>query len=165
MRKIVTTLLASSLILSGGMSYAASQAGKVMLTAQQIQWKDPYVKLPSGIKMATLEGNPTKSNPYTIRFQYSPHYQVAPLSVPNKETITVISGTIYFAFGDKQDKRKAHKLTAGSFVVVPANTATYRFTREEGAVLQMHGEGPRTVTFVKDGGETGPYKTEDAKKK
>jgi quercetin dioxygenase-like cupin family protein len=165
MKKIITSLLASSLIMGIPITHAADTSGKVMKTPQQIQWKEPYVKIPGEVKMAYLQGDPKKAGPYTIRIKFPPHYQVAVHSLPKNETMTVLSGTLFFAFENKQDKRKAHKLAAGSFVIEPANTPYFRFTRDEETIIQVQGEGPRTITFSKDGGTTGPAKPEADEKK
>ncbi len=158
MQRSITTLAAITLLFGTSLAYAADEKdGRIALTSEEIQWKAHFDNLPE-VKMAYLEGDPAKAGPFTIRAKMPAYYQVGPTTLTHKKTITVLWGTLYFDFGDKMDKRKARKFSAGSFILIPANTPYYRFTRERGAILQVHGEGPHTFHFINDGTKTGPYK-------
>src|SRR2546425_13215234 len=59
-----------------------------------IQWKDGPAALPSGAKLAVLEGDPAKEGPFTIRLTLPAGFKVPPHWHPNIEHTTVISGTL-----------------------------------------------------------------------
>ena len=49
--------------------------------------------------------------------------------------------------GDKLDEAKADKLTAGSFIYLPANMNHFDFATTE-SVVQINSEGPFAITYV-----------------
>jgi len=49
--------------------------------------------------------------------------------------------------GDKLDEAQAKTLTAGGYVVAPANMHHFAFTKT-GAVIQIHLNGPFGITYV-----------------
>src|SRR5687768_13275760 len=53
--------------------------------------------------------------------------EMAVVTHPTHEAVTVISGDFNIGMGDKLDEAKAEKLTAGSFVDLPANMNHFAF--------------------------------------
>src|SRR6202140_5165196 len=72
--------------------------------------------LPPGAQIAVLEGDPmAASGDFTIRLKLPDGYKVAPHTHPNRENVTVISGTLKFGMGDQFDASKMTAFGAGSF--------------------------------------------------
>jgi hypothetical protein len=59
----------------------------------------------------------------------------------------VLSGTLYFAFGDKFDESKLKPLPAGTFFVEPKDTPHFALTKGE-VVLQLNAVGPAGTKYV-----------------
>jgi quercetin dioxygenase-like cupin family protein len=60
----------------------------------------------------------------------------------------VISGKYYFAQGDKYDDKAIKGYGPGTVIVIPANTAHYAGSAEEGAIVQESGVGPTGITLT-----------------
>src|SRR6184192_4874891 len=80
-----------------------------------IEWKAGPAALPTGAKMAVLEGDPTKEGPFVVRFMFPEGYHVPPHTHPKTERVTVISGTLFLAMGENLDRSAAKTLTAGMY--------------------------------------------------
>ena len=128
-------------------SQQSAPADHGIFTPAAIQWKDGPAALPSGAKLAVLEGDPAKEGPFTIRLTLPAGFKVPPHWHPNIEHTTVISGTLNLGMGDKFDKTKGNNLPAGSFSFVPPKTNHFIWT-EEGCVLQVHSIGPWGIVYV-----------------
>lgn len=122
-------------------------ASHVMVTAADVQWADGPASLPAGAKAAVIEGDPKSPGLFTMRLKLPADYKVPPHWHPADEHVTVISGTFNMGLGDKLDVTKGKALPMGSFVVMPAKTNHFAFTREE-TVIQLHGMGPWGITYV-----------------
>jgi quercetin dioxygenase-like cupin family protein len=112
-----------------------------------IEWKAAPAALPSGAKMAVLEGDPTKEGPFVVRFQFPKGYHVPPHTHPKTERVTVISGALYLAIGEALDRSSAKKLEAGSFGYWPAGMKHTAWSEGE-TVIQLHGVGPWQINYV-----------------
>jgi uncharacterized RmlC-like cupin family protein len=66
---------------------------------------------------------------------------------PKVENVTVLSGNFHIGMGDKLDQSKGQELKAGGFAQAPAGMNHYAWTTSD-TVLQIHGEGPFTLTYV-----------------
>jgi quercetin dioxygenase-like cupin family protein len=78
-----------------------------------------------------------------------PHFRLPPHWHPNEaRTVVVLSGTLYFAFGEKFDESKLKALPAGSFFTEPKNAAHFAMTKEDGVELQLNAVGPTGTTYV-----------------
>lgn len=97
--------------------------------------------------MATLEGDPTKKGPFTIRLQFPDGYKVAPHTHPTTEKVTVISGTVLFGMGPQLDEAAAKDMGPGSFVVMPAGMQHFAMARSK-AIVQVSSTGPFEIKYV-----------------
>jgi quercetin dioxygenase-like cupin family protein len=114
---------------------------------ETIEWKAGPAALPPGVKMAVLEGDPTKEGPFVVRFQFPDGYHIAPHTHPKTERVTVISGTLCLATGEALDRNSAKKLAAGSFGYWPAGMKHAGWSEGE-TVIQLHGIGPWQIAYV-----------------
>ena len=125
----------------------APHTGHVMVTPNDLKWMDGPPTLPPGVKVALFEGNPAAAGPYTLRFQFPANYKVPAHWHPIDEHVTVISGTFYAGMGNKLSEAESKAFPAGSFVMMPAKTPHFAWTKEE-TVIQLHGVGPGGITYV-----------------
>ena len=84
---------------------------------------------------------------WTLRLKLPAGYKIPAHQHPTFEAATLISGTFSVGMGDKLDEAKADKLTAGSFIYLPANMNHFAFASTE-SVVQINSEGPFTITYV-----------------
>jgi hypothetical protein len=111
-----------------------------------IPWGKPKT-LPSGAHDYLLSGNPGKAELYTLSFQLPANYKIRPFLLAEQCYITVISGQLYVGEGDIFKKSNKHVLSAGSFIMIPADTHLFFWTNEK-AILQLHGIGPLDVKYI-----------------
>ena len=130
-------------------AWADSHAQKpafISAKASQIKWKDAPSVAP-GAKMAVLEGDPKAAAPFTFRVVLPPNSKIGVHTHPTFERVTIISGSLYFAVGDKFDAAKAEEYKPGDAFMVPPGMPMYAFTKKE-TVLQVHGTGPWGIDFL-----------------
>src|SRR5690349_19934674 len=93
----------------GGMVHNVSMPDQLMAKATQ------PASLPPGAKMAVLEGDPAKPGFFAARLWMPDGYKIPPHTHPNRERVTVLSGTLLLGTGDTLDASKAQVLPAGSY--------------------------------------------------
>jgi hypothetical protein len=143
MSKLSQALLGAVFIACG----SAWAAGPMYMNSKEIKWGDAPPNLPKGAKMAVLSGDPAQAAPFVARLQVPANYRIAPHYHSTDEDLTVISGTFYFAEGDKMSTKGAHALTAGAFHHLPAKTHHYAFSKGP-AVVQINATGPFDVVYI-----------------
>jgi quercetin dioxygenase-like cupin family protein len=126
---------------------AAKAPDHVAFTPADMHWGDAPPSMPSGAKLAVLDGDPGKSGPFTVRIKMPDGYSIAPHWHPTREEVTVISGTIQLGMGDTADKDKAMALPAGSFGYLNAKMHHYASASGD-TEIQIHGMGPFVVHYV-----------------
>lgn len=124
-----------------------SQPGMGLFLPAAIQWKPGPPSLRPGAKMALLEGDPTTDGMFTMRLWFPNGYVVSPHWHSQIEHVTVISGILNFGMGEKFDRNRTRAMPAGSFGYWPIGMRHFAYTTGE-TVLQLHGRGPWTVTYV-----------------
>jgi quercetin dioxygenase-like cupin family protein len=115
--------------------------------AEKIEWKDGPPALPTGAKEAVLEGDPTKEGPFVVRLLFPAGYHIPPHTHPKTERVTVISGAVYLAMGDKLDRSAAQMLSTGTYGFWPAGMKHAAWADSE-TVIQLHGIGPWIINYV-----------------
>jgi quercetin dioxygenase-like cupin family protein len=99
-----------------------------------------------------LVGNPNAPEPYAERIRLPANTRLVPHSHPNEaRMVTVISGTLYYAFGERFDESKLTPLPPGSFFTEPKDMPHYALTHEE-VILQLNAVGPAGTRYVETGG-------------
>ena len=120
-------------------------AGRMVLPAD-LEWADAK-GIPPGAKVVVIEGPPNEAVPFTLRVKFPADYKLPAHWHPVIDHVTVLSGTLNFAFGDKLDTEKTKALTPGSIVITPPKTNHFLWTSEE-TVVQVHGVGPMDIHYV-----------------
>ena len=124
-----------------------NQSKHVIITPVEINWVDAPPSVPSGAKIAVLEGDPTKPGLFTMRIKFPAGYKILSHWHPAVEHATVISGSLNIGIGDKFDPAKAKELPTGSFSMMPAKMHHFAWVKEE-TVIQVHGIGPWGINYV-----------------
>jgi hypothetical protein len=121
-------------------------AAAVCVLPGEVTWqRDPHVH---GLETATLFGDPSAPGPYVQRIRFPDNCRLRPHWHPNEaRMVTVLRGTLYFAFGDRFDESRLRALPAGTFFIEPKDTAHYALTKGE-VVLQLNAVGPADTTYV-----------------
>ena len=120
----------------------------IMLKAQEMKWMEGPASLPAGAKVATIEGDPAKAGPFTMRAILPPNYTIMPHYHPGIEHITVLEGEFFMGHGDDFDEAKGSKMEVGGFAVMPAKFHHYAYTKKKQAVIQLHGVGPWDIVYL-----------------
>jgi len=115
--------------------------------AADIVWRPGPATMPKGVELAVLEGDPTQPGFFTIRLRFPAGLRIMPHLHSQIEHATVLAGVLHLGMGRSFDSSATRPLPAGSFGFwVPG---TPHFAWMEGrVVLQLHGQGPWTVTYV-----------------
>jgi quercetin dioxygenase-like cupin family protein len=113
----------------------------------EVPWTDAPPTMPAGTKIAVLEGDPRKPAFFTMRIKLQPGMHLGPHTHPADERVTVVSGSIHVAFGDKFDTTKGKTFSAGAFYVNPTPMPHFIWTDEE-CVIQVTGIGPWGVSYL-----------------
>jgi quercetin dioxygenase-like cupin family protein len=117
-----------------------------MITPGELMWRDaPAVA--KGAQIAIIEGPIDKQTPFTFRLRIPANSIIAPHVHPAYERVTVLSGTFYFAHGEKFDKTKLRALPVGSVAIMPPGAPMFGYTKEE-TVIQLHGTGPWGLKYL-----------------
>lgn len=112
-----------------------------------LKWKDGPPSLPSGAKIAVLEGDPAKPGPFVFRVKVPDGYRIPPHTHPKPERVTVVAGTFNLGMGDKFDATKTEAMPAGSYGTWPTGMKHFVWVKGE-TIVQFHGEGPWTINYL-----------------
>jgi hypothetical protein len=117
-------------------------------TPQTIPWGPPPPFVNPGAQLAVIEGNPgASSGDYTVRLKMPDGYRIAPHWHPQRENVTVISGTFKVGMGDVFDKDKMAPFPAGSFAFLDPSMHHYAMASGE-VIVQVHGTAPLQFNYV-----------------
>jgi quercetin dioxygenase-like cupin family protein len=130
-------------------AWADSHAKKpsfIAIKASNLKWKDAPSVAP-GAKIAVLEGNLKAAGPFTFRLMLPANSKIDLHTHPTYERVTILSGALLFAIGDKFDTTKAEEYTPGDAFIVPPGMPMYGLAKEE-TIVQIHGTGPWGIDFL-----------------
>jgi hypothetical protein len=147
----VTALLVGSLCGTGLLFTIAAQttsSEKHTFTPDSIPYGPAPAFVPAGARLAVLEGNPgATSGDFTVRLKMPNGYRIAPHWHPQRENVTVISGTFKVGMGDQFDESKMGAFPAGSFAYLDPDMHHYAMASGE-VVVQVHGAAPLQFNYV-----------------
>lgn len=145
-------LMASVIVVVLVWSFGESQPDSaVRLFPADLKWKsNPTLH---GLETAILFGNPDAPELYIQRIKIPAGTRLVPHSHPNSmRMVTVLSGTLYFAFGEKFDESKLTALPPGTFFTEPKDLPHYSMAKED-VFLQFNASGPAGTNYIKAGNE------------
>jgi hypothetical protein len=143
---VALLVLLSALVFSSGARTDSS--AKHAFTPETIPYGPAPAFVPAGAQVAVLEGNPAAtSGDYTVRLKMPDGYRIAPHWHPQRENVTVISGTFKVGMGDRFDETKMGDFPAGSFAYLDPDM--HHYAMASGAVVvQVHGTAPLQFNYV-----------------
>ncbi len=126
-------------------SFGFTEAGAAQ--GSNIQFINPnslkYIQSPTGNTYAMVIGNIFEpGNIYVFIAKYAAGQKSIPHTHPDQHIMTVISGTFYAGIGPEFDEKTLKPLSAGSILVIPANTLHYGWAKDGEVVIQETGIGP-----------------------
>ena len=131
-----------------GVVAASAPTEKNAFTPDAIQYGPAPLFVPQGAQLAVLEGNPlADSGDYTVRLKMPDGYRIAPHWHPNRENVTVISGTFKVGMGDRFDQSGMLSFPAGSFAYLDPDMHHYAMASGE-VVVQIHGMSPVQFNYI-----------------
>lgn len=127
---------------------AAAPAPHNAFTPDSVPYGPVPSFIPPGAQIAVLEGNPAATTgDFTIRLKMPDGYIIPPHWHPNRENVTVLSGTLEVGMGDKFDESKMSPFPAGSFAYLDPDM--HHYVKAKGAaVVQVHGMSPVAFNYV-----------------
>lgn len=106
-----------------------SQSAHLMMSPGELKWADGPPSLPPGAKAALLEGDMTKPELFTLRLQLPANYRIPAHWHPAVEHVTIVSGAFHVGTGDTLDETNAKALASGGFMLMPAKSNHFAFTK------------------------------------
>lgn len=98
---------------------------------------------------AYLAGSQTAAGLYTIRVRIEKGGSIAPHTHPDQRILTVVSGEVYYGFGETMDLASARLYRAGAVFVVPAGAPHWSKATTSDVVYQEAGMGPTALTPIR----------------
>lgn len=143
--------VAVALALLGGACMAsttlAEDSGFIAATPSDLQWTAAPSVGP-GAMIAVIEGDLKTAEPFTFRLKVPANSNIGVHTHPVAERVTVISGTFYFAIGDKSDPAKVKAYQPGDTLIIPAGMPMFATTRDQEVIVQLHGIGPWGLSYL-----------------
>jgi len=150
-RKMRRNLVVLSLVAAGlaaGVLVRADAARKHAFAPGEIQYGPAPSFIPAGAQLAVLEGDPLASTgDYTVRLKMPSGYRIAPHWHPQRENVTVISGTFKVGMGDRFVESEMAAFPAGSFAYLDPSMHHFAMASGE-VVVQIHGMSPVQFNYV-----------------
>jgi quercetin dioxygenase-like cupin family protein len=120
-------------------------AGHQMTSPAELKWSD--VAAMPGAQIAVIQEPMNEAVPFVARIKFPANTKMPPHSHSAIEHATVLSGALNMGVGDKLDPSKTRALGPGSVSIMQPGTNHFAWFGDE-TVLQLHGTGPWTVTYV-----------------
>ncbi|HEY7981892.1 MAG TPA: cupin domain-containing protein [Candidatus Eremiobacteraceae bacterium] len=146
MKQFAFALAAVTLLAFGASASADSTMKPIIVTPDSVKWMPGTGQIPATVGVAVLEGDPSKSGPFTMRLNIPDGTKFAVHYHDDTERLTVISGTFMAGVGTTFDETKMVALPAGSYCVLPAGLRHYAMAKGQ-TVVQVSGNGPFAMKF------------------
>ena len=140
------TAIVLSVLLPAPDARAQDAAENVIHPGDAIPWGESN----DGVRYVALFGDMSAGGAFVFRLEVQPGFELRPHTHPITEHITVLSGRLFVGVGETMEKRDATGYGAGSYLAIAADVPAYMWAEEE-TVIQIHGTGPMTTTFVTPG--------------
>lgn len=98
--------------------------------------------------IARLFGDPQKAELYAYRVKFPNGFLNKPHFHPDVRLVTVISGTLYFAYGNTVTAADFRPYPAGSFLTEEPGRPHYAWAKDGEVILQVGGYGPTSTSAV-----------------
>lgn len=121
--------------------------GIVRLTPDEIQWGASQTSS-RGLPTVVLAGDPKKAKLYTVRIKIPADFKAEPHWHAEDRMVTIISGTLYYGYGDTFDETQLKALPAGSFFTEPAKQPHFAWAKSGDVIVQVTAVGPTGTTLL-----------------
>lgn len=158
MKSFVNVAIGFALALGGFWATPGWTADYTAVMPGDIKWVDAP-SIGPGAKTAVIDGDPKSAGSFVMRLKVPPKTTIKVHTHPADENVTVLSGTLHFAAGDKFDAKTAKAFGPGSYFSIGKGKPMFAYTSDNEAILQLHGTGPWGITYLDQ------QKGEPAKKK
>lgn len=119
---------------------------KIILPGE-IKWKADS-KPSTELQTIVLAGNPEKQELYTSQIKIPANLKLMPHRHPENRCVIVISGTLFYCYGETFDESKLKAMPPGTFFTEPANQPHFAWAKEGDVVVQVTGVGPTGASFL-----------------
>lgn len=147
MKTVRIVAVGIALGLGGFMGTPAWAADYTGVTQRDIKWVDAP-SIGPGAKSAVIDGDPKSSGPFVMRLKVPAKTNLKVHTHPADENVTILSGTLYFAAGDKFDTKKTKAFGPGSYFSIGKGKPMFAYTTNKEAVIQIHGTGPWGLNYL-----------------
>ena len=149
MHKLRTTLASLAIagaIAASALAFAQSNLATLFtLTPGEMKFV-PDPERP-GLASAVLVGDPSKAGIYAVHTKLPANFRIEPHSHSEAWRIaTVLSGTLYYGYGDTFDETKLRALGPGGLLVEPKGLPHFAMTKGQEVMLHIVAEGPAGTT-------------------
>jgi len=146
---IITAAVLATTVTSVTVAQAPdAMGGMSAVSAQSITFGDITVPgFDPGMKIAVIDGNPDSTGAYTLRLSFPAGYRFPPHFHPMAENVTVLSGTLLLAMGDRADESTLRAYGAGDYLHLPPVKPHFGGARDA-TVIQLHGQGPFKIMLA-----------------
>ena len=108
-----------------------------------------YSGAPDQLQSVVIFGDPTKPGVYVQRFRFPAGLKVPPHLHPDEmRTVVVLSGTLYYGFGEQWDENKLTALPTGSLFYEPSHVPHFAWAKDGEVILQLTAIGPSGTTMI-----------------
>jgi quercetin dioxygenase-like cupin family protein len=151
-RYLLLSLAVAGMFYSAGLPFTSAPPDhpreKNAFTPDTIPWGPAPPVVRPGAQFAVLEGDPTAAGgDFTIRLKMPDGFRIAPHFHPQRENVTVISGTFKVGMGDEFETDKMKAFTAGSFAFLDPNMHHFAMACGE-TIVQVHGQSPLQFNYI-----------------
>jgi quercetin dioxygenase-like cupin family protein len=147
MKTVKVAAIGLAVGLSGLMVAPASAQEYTAVMERNIKWQDAP-SIGPGAKTAVIQGDPKSSGPFVMRLKLPPKTTIGVHTHPATENVTVLAGTLYFAPGNKLDRKAAKAFGPGSYFSIEQGKPMFAYTTDKETTLQLHGNGPWGITYL-----------------
>jgi hypothetical protein len=139
MRLVVLAFLALLAVSSGARSAPVVPEGVEFFNAGEAEWEAGGGP---GSMRAPIYGDPSRAGAYLHLIRVPPNTVGRARKYTDARAYTVVAGTWLIGFGSRFDRSKLIALPAGSYYSLPAGVAVFNATGDDGATVQIGGQGP-----------------------
>lgn len=147
MKSVKIAAVGFALALGAFMTAPAWVAEYTAVMRSDIKWQDAP-SIGPGAKSAVIDGDPKSSGPFVMRIKLPPNTTIGLHTHPATENVTVLSGTLYFAAGDKPDRKAAKAFEPGGYFSIGQGKPMIAYSKNSEVVIQLHGNGPWGITYL-----------------
>lgn len=140
-----TVVIAAAILVAAALVAAQGTPGKrVVVRPSELT----FAKMENGTFQAIVLGDPTKPGPYATRAKLPAGLRIRPHVHPDTRIVYVISGTLYFGYGDRFDETKMITLPAGTVFTEPENEPHFTWAKDGDVLVHATGVGPTATRWL-----------------